>query len=109
MTLIDNIKDFIRDSDKKSEYGYNGPSWEDVAEYFNAEILSEKIIDTSRWSELWEYVLKFGDGEDVAYVRARHSVGATEYQESDRLVEELHNILLVEPYEVTVTKYRPVS
>ena len=67
-----------------------------------AEIISDTIDDTSRWSEHHTLIFKIGDD----YFRAYYSRGLTEMQdespwEYDKMVE----VKLVKPVEVTVIQY----
>ena len=62
-------------------------------------VTSEEPIEQSRWHILYEQVFKSPDGK---FFRFNWRVGATEYQDND---EEIY-MTEVEPYEVTVTKYK---
>jgi len=67
------------------------------------QVTEETVVSTSRWSNSIEQVLY--DTADCKYYLAEWEVGATEYQDVDMEVI----LTQVEPYEVTVTKYRKVK
>ena len=66
-------------------------------------ITREEVTGTSRWSTFYEQILGYKDG---GFWRASWSRGSTEYQ--DEGVEDLE-LVQVEPYEVTVTKYKVIN
>ena len=71
------------------------------------EVIYDNVEDSSRWSIQHEMVFKY----DGKFYQTSYRVGATEYQdeqpyENDNDEIECHE---VEPYEVTVTKYRKVK
>ena len=78
-------------------------TWEEFEEIQEGDewkaATSEEPVDTSRWHILYEQVFESPDGK---FFRFNWRVGATENQDND---EEIY-MTEVEPYEVTVTKYR---
>lgn len=79
--------------------------WEDCDERWS--IIEDEIIENSRWSILHGLIFAY----DGTLYETSYSVGATENQdespfEYDDDEIECHE---VEPYEVTVTKYRKVK
>jgi hypothetical protein len=66
------------------------------------EVEPEEFEGNGRWSIHYSQILKYKDG---TFWRANWSRGATEYQDDG--VEDLR-LIQVEPYEVTVTKYKAV-
>lgn len=82
--------------------GYNGVSSYTVEdEIENIEKVEDEFTGDSRWSTFHRAVFKRGD----EYVALDYERPATEYQEGG---DFHHEFYLVEPYEVTVTKYRKV-
>ena len=73
------------------------------------EILENEIQDSSRWSI--HYNLIFKEWETGKIYETYYSVGATEYQEESPFEYEGDEIEVteVEPYEVTVIKYKAVK
>jgi hypothetical protein len=63
------------------------------------ELLEDAIEWTGRWDEHHRAIYK----HQGRYWKVNYAVGATEYQDSDSYGTEVTE---VEPYEVTVTKYR---
>lgn len=85
------------------EGGYNGVNAYTVEdEVENVEKVSDEHTYSGRWSEHWTAVFKRGD----EYVALDYEQPATEYQEGG---DFHHECYVVEPYEVTVTKYRKVQ
>lgn len=85
------------------EPGYNGMStWHVLDEGVDAEVVDEEYLDSGRWSEHHRAVFKRGN----EYVAMEYEVPATEMQEGGDFDYEFY---VVEPYEVTVTKYRKVK
>lgn len=81
-------------------------AWEDF-DSDRFEVIYQEIIDTSRWSIRYSMIFKFED----KFFSTAYSVGATESQD-ERPYEyegDLIECIEVEPYEVTVTKYREVK
>lgn len=66
------------------------------------EVEPEEIEDQGRWSTHYSQILRYKDG---TFWRANWSRGSTEYQ--DRGFEDLE-LVQVEPYTVTATKYKLV-
>lgn len=67
----------------------------------------DKIVETTRWSEIHEIVFKY---EDKFYLSS-YSCGLTEYQDESpyEYEDEMVEVVEVEPREVKVTKYLPVG
>mgnify|MGYP001585162090 CR=1 FL=1 len=78
--------------------------WED-AEGF--DIIENEIYDTSRWSNWYNLIFKYED----KFYETQYSVGATESQDESPWEYDGPEIVcyLVEPVEVTVTKYTNVK
>lgn len=96
MSLLDELK--------AVEPGYNGiTNWSVLDEVENVEQVSNEYVTSSRWEEVYTAVFKRGE----EYVALDYSVPATELQEGqDQSTAEFY---VVEPYEVTVTKYKKVK
>lgn len=83
-------------------------AWED----YNPDefqIISDEIVDTSRWSTIYEMVfMEKGTGK---YYQTSYSRGATECQDESPYEYEPDQIKLteVEPVEVMIIQYRPVQ
>lgn len=95
MSLLDELKAI--------EPGYSGVNSFTVEEEGpeDIEMVFDEFQGSGRWSEHWLAVFKRGDElVGLSYERA-----ATEYQEGG---DFFHEFFLVEPYEVTETKYRKV-
>lgn len=58
---------------------WNDDEWNDGTIYPNLEVVHSKMIDTSRWSHVYERVYK--DLDTGKYWRTSYSVGATECQD----------------------------
>lgn len=76
-------------------------TWEEFEEIEDTweAVTDAEMVDQRRWVTIFEQVFKSPEGK---YFEISWERGSTEYQESDAppyMVE-------VEPYEVTVTKYR---
>lgn len=85
------------------EGGYNGlNSYHVEEEIENVEKLEDEMTGDSRWSIFHRAVFKRGD----EYVALDYETPATEYQEGG---DFSHEFYVVEPYEVTVTKFRKVK
>ena len=83
--------------------GYNGVNRYVVEEEIeNADCVSDEFRTSGRWSEHWTAVFE-RDGEFVAL---DYEVPATEMQDGGDFDHEFY---VVEPYEVTVTKFRKVQ
>lgn len=72
-------------------------------------VVSDKIVDQLRWADVHEIVFRMDNDK---FWMVNYYEGSTEYQESGwdygdqpTMVEAVE----VEPYEVTVTKFRPVQ
>lgn len=87
MTLIEKIQDWY----KEESY---------PPDLLGVELVSEEITDTARWGNVTEYVY-YKDGE---YVMVTDTAPATEMQDWGDYGDPA--IAVVEPYDVTVTKYR---
>jgi len=76
-------------------------------EHDTAEVISDEIVDSSRWSNHYELIFKLDD----KFYRTSYSVGATESQDEGPWEYEEGEIdcTLVEPREVTVIKYVAVK
>lgn len=70
------------------------------------EIVSNELVDHSRWSLSYEMIFKYRD----KFYRTWYNRGATECQDESPYEYEPSEIELVEvePYEKTVTDYREV-
>jgi hypothetical protein len=85
------------------EPGYNGVNaWSVLDEIDGAEIVQDEIIDQRRWVTVNEAVLRKG----TELVGLKYESPSTEVQEGGDFDHEFYE---VEPYEVTVTKYRKVK
>lgn len=86
------------------EGGYSGiTNWSVLDEIENVEEIENEFTSDSRWENFYVAVFR----RDDEYVALHYSVPATEMQEGqDQSVAEFY---AVEPYEVTVTKYRKVK
>lgn len=85
---------------------YDLSKYDDEGDFFDDEgftpVTSEEIEDQGRWVTYYSQVFKYKDG---TFWQARWDRGSTEYQETDL---EL-SVVQVEPYEVTVTKYKVIK
>ena len=80
--------------------GYNGiNAWSVLDEIDGAEIVEDEIIDQRRWVTVNRAVLRKGD----ELVGLDYESPSTEMQDGGDFDWEFYN---VEPYEVTVTKYK---
>lgn len=94
MSLLEDLKSI--------EPGYNGVNaWVVEDSGVECEVVYDEYISSRRWTEVHEAVFKRGD----ELVGLTYEVPATEYQDGG---DFYHEFYLVEPYEVTVTKYRKV-
>jgi hypothetical protein len=82
-----------------SQYEYEEDFFED--ENFEA-VTKENFEGNGRWDIQYSQVFRHKDG---TYWKAYWYTGATENQETDL---DLH-VVQVEPYEVTITKYKEVK
>lgn len=90
MRLIEKIQDWYTEE--------SSPPYLD-----GVELVSEEIVDTARWGNVTEFIFR----ENNEYVMVRAVAPATEMQGwGDYGDPDIHE---VEPYEVTVTKYRVKS
>ena len=73
------------------------------------EILENEIQDRSRWSVHYNLIFKVLETGKI--YETNYSVGATECQEESPFEYEGHEIEVteVEPYEVTVIKYKAIK
>lgn len=94
----------LLDECKAIKPGYNGINDYTVEdEIDNVEKVSDEYTGSGRWETYHTAVFKRGD----EYVALDYSEPATEMQEGqDQSIAEFYS---VEPYEVTVTKYRKVG
>ncbi len=70
------------------------------------EILSDKIVDTTRWSKIHELVFRLDDQPDGEAWMVSYSQGLTEFQdESPWESEDIVYAVKVVKKEVTVTKW----
>lgn len=69
----------------------------------NGSLISDKIVDTSRWSEIHSVVFSFKGN----FYSTSYSQGLTEYQDESPFEHEADAIECTEvfPVETTVTKY----
>lgn len=82
--------------------GYNGMSaWNVLDEVDGAEIVEDEMIDQRRWVTVHRAVLRKG----TELVGLDYEAPSTEMQEGGDFDWSFYE---VEPYEVTVTKYRKV-
>ncbi|MGB3945386.1 MAG: hypothetical protein WBK76_00945 [Candidatus Saccharimonadales bacterium] len=92
----------LLDDCKALEPGYNGITNWSVLDEIDCEQVSNEHTGEGRWETYHTAVFR-RDGE---YVALDYSKPATEMQEGqDQSVAEFYS---VEPYEVTVTKYRKI-
>lgn len=75
----------------------------------NFELVQEKLVDTSRWSHIYERVYK--DLSSGRYYLTSYSTGATECQDESpyEYDSEVVELVEVEPYEVKIIQYREVK
>lgn len=87
--------------------GSSTTKWEGFE--LNFELVQEELIDTTRWSHIYERVYK--DLDSGKYYTTSYSTGATECQDESPYEYDGDEIELieVEPYEVKVIKYREVK
>lgn len=93
VALINELDDEDRYTEVTDEY--------DEADLWVVE--PETIVDTTRWSEITTVVFECADS---SFFAVTFEAPATEYQEGAPWNNEAY---LVEPYEVTVTKYRRIK
>lgn len=76
--------------------------WDD-----NGAIIRDKIISKSRWSIRHELIFIYTDRK---YYRTTYQEGATEYQDENpwQYVDEVE-CTEVEPFQETVTNFRPIE
>lgn len=68
--------------------------------------ISETIVDTSRWSIIYEIIFE----DEGKFYKAGYSVGATEYQEEEPWeYEKIINAVEVEQKEVTTIQWVEVD
>lgn len=79
---------------------FDDMSWGDKKDW----VVSDEYVDSSRWYEIWYRVWQERD----TYYAYTYRVPATEMQEIDDDFDP-QEINEVEPYEVTVTKYRRIK
>lgn len=97
---------FSKDILRSIVYGYpEGDVTEDLLDFF--EKVEETLVDTTRWSLLYELVFKFSG----KYYKTSYSVGATECQDESPFEydPDMIECAEVEPVEVTVVQYREVK
>jgi hypothetical protein len=72
-------------------------------------IVENDIIDTSRWSEIYNFTIH--NTETNKYYNTTYSCGATEcqYERPWEYEGDLIDVIEVEPKEVTVIQYVPVT
>ena len=82
---------------------------EDIDDDSPWSIVENDIIDTCRWSEIYNFTVH--DKETNKYYNTTYSCGATECQDEGPWEYEgdLINVTEVEPKEVTVIRYVPVT
>jgi len=82
---------------------------EDIDDNSPWSIVENDIIDTSRWSEIYSFTIH--NKETDKYYNTTYSCGATECQDEGPWEYEgkLVDVTEVEPKEVTVIKYVPVT
>ena len=82
---------------------------EDIDDDSPWSIVENDIIDTSRWSEIYNFTVH--DKETNKYYNTIYSCGATECQDEGPWEYEgdLIDVIEVEPKEVTVIRYVPVT
>lgn len=87
--------------------GHTTTEWEDFDLSF--ELVQEELVDTSRWSHIYERVYK--DLSSGKYYLTSYSTGATERQDESPYEDDEDEIELVEvePYEVKIIQYREVK
>lgn len=106
MKFIDEVTAFLKENPEDV--------W-DVPHALGCAFVESEVHDERRWYDVKHTVfqkktlLKQGGtlvGEENEYVLVEHCEPATELQEGGDFPEP--EVFAVEPYEVTVTKYRPV-
>jgi hypothetical protein len=68
------------------------------------ELVHEETIGTTRWLVHKQLVYNYKG----SFWLWRRADGATEYQDSDWSYEDVVELQQVEPYQETITKYRPI-
>ena len=82
----------------------NPDEWGEYA-YFMETVVEKYVVDTDRWHTYYEMVVKDKQG---AFWELSWKQGSTENQYVD--FEDRHHLAIeVEPYEVTVTKYKVIN
>ena len=71
----------------------------------DTEVIRNKIYDTSRWSNQYEWVFRVGD----KFYESHYSVGATESQDESAYEHDgdMIDVTEVVPVEQTIIKYVP--
>ena len=84
---------------------WNTDEWNDGTVYPNLEVVHSEMIDTSRWSNIYERVYK--DLDTGKYWRTSYRVGATECQDERPYENDGSEIQFVEvvPRETIKIKY----
>jgi hypothetical protein len=88
------LEEFKIEEGKHTETSY--PTHDETADKLGATQVHYKVVDTTRWGQIVEYVYELDD----EYVRVRYEEASGDgetYYEPD--------IVAVEPQQVTVTKY----
>jgi hypothetical protein len=83
--------------------------YEDIDDDSPWTIVENDIIDTSRWSEIYNFTIH--NTETNKYYNTTYSCGATEcqYERPWEYEGDLIDVIEVEPKEVTVIQYVPVT
>lgn len=94
MAFVDFVKEFLKDNP--------ADVW-DIPDELDCVFVQSEIHDETRWTTVKHTVFERKD----EFVLVEHHEGATEMQE-DVWESYPPDVFAVEPYQVTVTKYRPV-
>lgn len=88
------------DSDYEEFMTFDTPDGWVPEEY---DVLEEEIVGTSRWGVIHEAIIRF---KDNSYMQLNWQEGATEYQDGH---PKSYSAEPVEPYDITITKYRSIK
>jgi|WetSurMetagenome_2_1015567.scaffolds.fasta_scaffold38830_5 hypothetical protein len=71
------------------------------------KVILDDVVETTRWTIIYDFI--FQNLETGKYYQGWYQVGATEMQDERPWEYTTPKFDEVEPYEVTVTKYRKVT
>jgi len=105
MSNIKRLRSYGHINEYTSGYGGRSERYKDITEtlYFDGEVVFEEFEEGGRWSNYLTKVYKIEEDGTVAFFMVVEEVPATESQDG---MECDFQFFEVEPYEVTVTKYR---